>query len=84
MDEQQYPQLRKPEFQDDDGLDEYEFAKREAIEKTSEKEYLNEIVRLLRTQSSALGGIQFYLLAILVILLYFLIKDIYRYFVGGS
>jgi hypothetical protein len=80
MDEQQYPQLRKPEFSNDVDSDEYEFAKREAIEKSSEKEYLNAIVRLLRTHSSALGGIQFYLLAIVVIFLYFLVKDIYRYF----
>ncbi len=79
--DQQYPQLGEVKLEERDGLDEYELAKHEAIAKPHEKQYLNEIVRVLRVQSMTLGSIQFLLLVVVAILVYFLLKDIYRMFV---
>lgn len=42
METKQYPQLTRPEMHENMDSDEYEFAKFEAIQKPSEKEYLGD------------------------------------------
>ena len=76
--EQQFPQLGKVKLEEGDSLDEYNLAIHEAIARPHEKQYLNEIVRLLRIHGIRLASIQFVLGVIALILAYFLVKDIYR------
>ena len=74
----QHPQLSEVKMEKGGGLDEYNLAIHEAIARPHEKQYLNEIVRLLRLQSMNLRSIQFLLFLMFGIFLYFLVKDIFR------
>ena len=76
MEQNEYPQLKDPEMTENMDRDEYEFAKFEAIQKTSEKEYLNAILASLNAQAVLLKTISRILLAILIVSIYFLAKDI--------
>ena len=76
LEQKQYPQLKEPGTSDDVDLDEYEFAKFEAIQKASEKEYLNAILSTLNTHTALLNKISYTLLTILLIGIYFLIKSV--------
>lgn len=63
-------------MQDNMDMDEYEFAKFEAIQKTSEKEYLNAMLSSLNMHTVLLNKIFFAVATILLIGVFFLVKNI--------